>query len=63
MLHKAPASFGLVTFLLHEGLDRTKIKRHLLSFALSAPITTIFTYMVLMNTSAERLHEYNATGL
>lgn len=22
MLHKAPAAFGLVTFLLHEGVDR-----------------------------------------
>lgn len=22
MLHKAPAAFGLVTFLLHEGIDR-----------------------------------------
>lgn len=22
MLHKAPAAFGLVTFLLHEGIER-----------------------------------------
>ena len=26
MLHKAPASFGLVTYLMHEGLERTKIR-------------------------------------
>ena len=26
MLHKAPASFGLVTFLLHEGLERSRIR-------------------------------------
>jgi hypothetical protein len=62
MLHKAPASFGLVTFLLHEGLDRQKIKKHLLIFALSAPLATLLTYSILMNTSAKRLHEYNATG-
>lgn len=62
MLHKAPASFGLVTFLLHEGLDKQKIKKHLLSFALSAPIGTILTYWILMNTSTERLNEFNATG-
>ena len=26
MLHKAPASFGLVTYLMHEGLERTRIR-------------------------------------
>ena len=34
MLHKAPASFGLVSFLLHEGLDRVRARRHLFIFAL-----------------------------
>ena len=27
MLHKAPASFGLVTYLLHEGLERSRIRQ------------------------------------
>ena len=26
MLHKAPASFGLVTYLMHEGLERSRIR-------------------------------------
>ncbi len=29
MLHKAPAAFGLVTFLMHEGLERVRIRKHL----------------------------------
>lgn len=47
MLHKAPASFGLVTYLLHEGLDKPRIKRHLLVFSLAAPILAIVTYLLL----------------
>ena len=47
MLHKAPASFGLVTYLLHEGLDKARIKRHLLVFSLAAPLLAIFTYLLL----------------
>ena len=62
MLHKAPASFGLVTFLLHEGLEQQKIKKHLIFFALSAPLATLVTYVLLLQTSAEHLHEFNATG-
>lgn len=44
MLHKAPAAFALVSFLLHEGLDRTTIKRHLLLFSAAAPILAMTTY-------------------
>ena len=47
MLHKAPASFGLVSFLLHEGLDRVRARRHLFIFALAAPIMAIVTYFIL----------------
>merc|ERR1719369_1455926 len=47
MLHKAPASFGLVTYLLHEGLERSRIKKHLLVFALAAPLFAILTYLLL----------------
>ncbi|KAG7229193.1 hypothetical protein INR49_013136 [Caranx melampygus] len=31
MLHKAPAAFGLVSFLMHAGLERNRIRKHLLS--------------------------------
>ncbi|KAG5857877.1 hypothetical protein ANANG_G00024050 [Anguilla anguilla] len=37
MLHKAPAAFGLVSFLMHAGLERNRIRKHLLVFALAAP--------------------------
>ncbi|QQP48817.1 Zinc transporter ZIP9 [Caligus rogercresseyi] len=40
MLHKAPAAFGLVTYLLQQGLDRNKARKHLIIFALSAPPPT-----------------------
>lgn len=49
MLHKAPASFGLVSFLIHEGLEKSKIRRHLIIFALSAPVMAIFTYIFLIS--------------
>ena len=32
MLHKAPAAFGLTTFLLHEGLEKHRVRRHLMTF-------------------------------
>lgn len=48
MLHKAPAAFGLVSFLLVEGLERVRVKRHLLVFSLSAPVTAMLTFYVLV---------------
>ena len=47
MLHKAPAAFGLVTFLLHEGVERTKIRKHLLTFSFAAPTLALTTYILL----------------
>ncbi|OQV18263.1 putative Zinc transporter ZIP9 [Hypsibius exemplaris] len=47
MLHKAPTAFGLVTFLLHEGMDRVRIRKHLLIFSLSAPIGSLVTYFLI----------------
>lgn len=41
---QAPAAFGLVSFLLHEGVDRKKIGRHLLVFSLAAPCLALVTY-------------------
>ncbi|KFM76941.1 Zinc transporter ZIP9-A, partial [Stegodyphus mimosarum] len=63
MLHKAPAAFGLVTFLMHEGLDRVKIRKHLLVFALAAPVLAILTYFGISQSTKERLSSLNATGI
>lgn len=63
MLHKAPAAFGLVSFLMHEGFDRNRIRRHLLIFALSAPVLAIITYFGLSQRSKEVLSDINATGI
>ena len=54
MLHKAPAAFGLVTFLLHEGLERNRIRRHLLTFAFAAPIGAFITYILITQVSFSR---------
>ncbi|KAJ9578248.1 hypothetical protein L9F63_005518 [Diploptera punctata] len=63
MLHKAPAAFGLVTFLLHEGLDRNRIRRHLLIFSLSAPLLALLTYFGIGQEGKETLSSVNATGI
>ena len=47
MLHKAPAAFGLVTFLLPEGLERQRIRKHLMIFALAAPVLAVVTFILL----------------
>merc|ERR1719312_602943 len=49
MLHKAPASFGLVTYLLHEGLERGRVRKHLLVFSLAAPSAAIATFLLLLS--------------
>ena len=51
MLHKAPAAFGLVSFLIHEGLERARIRRHLMTFAIAAPAMAIFTFIFLKSVS------------
>ncbi|KAJ8917280.1 hypothetical protein NQ315_002297 [Exocentrus adspersus] len=63
MLHKAPAAFGLVTFLLHEGIDRQRIRKHLLIFSLSAPVMTCVTYFGIAKEQKETLSSLNATGI
>lgn len=63
MLHKAPASFGLVTYLLHEGLERGRIRRHLLIFALAAPALAIVTFLLLTVHGRENLDTFSATGI
>ncbi|KAF4517079.1 hypothetical protein B566_EDAN006396 [Ephemera danica] len=63
MLHKAPAAFGLVTFLLHEGLERNRIRRHLIVFSISAPLLALLTYFGLGQDSKDTLSSVNATGV
>jgi solute carrier family 39 (zinc transporter), member 9 len=63
MLHKAPASFGLVSFLLHEGMERQKIRKHLGIFCLSAPLLTLITYFGIGQEQKETLNNFNATGI
>ncbi|KAI8641489.1 Zinc/iron permease [Parasitella parasitica] len=47
MLHKAPASFALTSVLLASGLSHATIRKHLLLFALAAPLGALFTYFTL----------------
>ncbi|KAG5865798.1 hypothetical protein JTB14_008024 [Gonioctena quinquepunctata] len=63
MLHKAPAAFGLVTFLLHEGIARQRIRKHLLIFSLAAPVLTCLTYFGIGQKQKETLSSLNATGI
>ncbi|KAK2892148.1 zinc transporter ZIP9 isoform X2 [Channa argus] len=63
MLHKAPAAFGLVSFLMHAGLERNRIRKHLLVFALAAPILSMLTFLGLSQSSKEALSNVNATGV
>ncbi|KZC10734.1 PREDICTED: zinc transporter ZIP9-A [Dufourea novaeangliae] len=63
MLHKAPAAFGLVSFLLHEGVDRKRISRHLLVFSFAAPCLALLTYFGIGKEGKETLSNVNATGL
>ncbi|CAL8283832.1 unnamed protein product [Lota lota] len=63
MLHKAPAAFGLVSFLMHAGLERNRIRKHLLVFALAAPVLAMLTFLGLSQSSKEALSNVNATGV
>ncbi|CAI8017187.1 Zinc transporter ZIP9-A [Geodia barretti] len=48
MLHKAPAAFGFTSFLIHEGYDKATAKKHLLVFALAAPLAAFLSYFGLV---------------
>ncbi|XP_011405688.1 PREDICTED: zinc transporter ZIP9-B-like [Amphimedon queenslandica] len=48
MLHKAPAAFGFVTFLIHDGYDRKTARFHLLIFSLAAPLASFVSYFGLI---------------
>jgi solute carrier family 39 (zinc transporter), member 9 len=63
MLHKAPAAFGLVSFLLHDGIDRQRIRKHLGIFSMSAPLLTLVTYFGIGQEQKETLNDFNATAV
>lgn len=48
VLHKLPATFGLVTFLLASKWPRPKVRRALIIFAASAPLMALATYWLLV---------------
>ncbi|CAD5119953.1 DgyrCDS8534 [Dimorphilus gyrociliatus] len=60
---QAPAAFGLTSFLLHEGFDRSRIKKHLAIFSAAAPIAAVLTFFGLAQGSKEALSDINATGI
>ncbi|XP_029448972.1 zinc transporter ZIP9-like isoform X2 [Rhinatrema bivittatum] len=62
ILHKAPAAFGLVSFLLHAGLEKKVIHRHLLAFSAAAPLLAVTTYLILSTTGGTSQHKLSATG-
>ncbi|KAJ6090478.1 hypothetical protein N7486_009293 [Penicillium sp. IBT 16267x] len=57
MVHKAPASFGLTSILLKQGLSSRTARAHLLIFSLAAPVgalaTFLFVHMVGSSNSDE----------
>jgi zinc transporter 9 len=48
MLHKAPAAFGFVSFLIHEGYDKRRARWHLLLFSSAAPVFAFISYFGLV---------------
>lgn len=62
MLHKAPAAFGLVSFLMSDGVDRKRIRRHLLIFSLAAPVMAMVTF-VLLKSRIRDTYSVDTTGL
>ncbi|CEJ53789.1 Putative Zinc-regulated zinc transporter protein [Penicillium brasilianum] len=45
MVHKAPASFGLTSILLKQGLSSRTARAHLLVFSLAAPVGALATFL------------------
>ena len=47
VLHKCPAAFGLVSFLMYQGRGAMEIRAHLLVFSLCAPVAGLVTFVLL----------------
>ncbi|XP_031158042.1 zinc transporter ZIP9 isoform X2 [Sander lucioperca] len=63
ILHKAPAAFGLVSFLMHAGLEKKYIQGHLLAFSAAAPVLAIPTYFILHASGSSSQNQLSATGV
>nr|XP_040034303.1 zinc transporter ZIP9 [Gasterosteus aculeatus aculeatus] len=63
ILHKAPAAFGLVSFLMHAGLEKKYIQGHLLAFSAAAPILAVTTYFILRASGSSSQSQLRATGV
>uniref|UniRef100_A0A183HQ26 Zinc transporter ZIP9 n=1 Tax=Onchocerca flexuosa TaxID=387005 RepID=A0A183HQ26_9BILA len=59
---KAPAAFGLVSFLLVEGVERFRIRRHLTVFSIAAPLAAIITYYLIVIIENDQFSADSATG-
>ena len=44
---QAPAAFGFVSFLVHEGLPQNRVKIYLLVFSLASPVGALLTYVAV----------------
>uniref|UniRef100_A0A8R1I418 Zinc transporter ZIP9 n=2 Tax=Caenorhabditis japonica TaxID=281687 RepID=A0A8R1I418_CAEJA len=62
MLHKAPAAFGLVSFLLMESIDRRAIRKHLIVFSAAAPMAALVTFVIIMHLG-ESMRSESSTGV
>ncbi len=49
LLHKAPAAFGLTTYLLNSRWSRAKVVQGATAFALASPVGAVLTYLVFSN--------------
>ncbi|VDM21749.1 unnamed protein product [Wuchereria bancrofti] len=59
---KAPAAFGLVSFLLVEGIERFRIRRHLIIFSVAAPVAAMVTYYLIVVVENDKSSTDSATG-
>ncbi|XP_026166049.1 zinc transporter ZIP9 [Mastacembelus armatus] len=63
ILHKAPAAFGLVSFLMHTGLEKKHIQGHLLAFSAASPLVAISTYFIIHASGRSPQNQLSATGV
>ncbi|KAL4867687.1 hypothetical protein BDV12DRAFT_170903 [Aspergillus spectabilis] len=66
MVHKAPASFGLTSILLKQGLSSRAARAHLLVFSLAAPAGALVTFLfvhLLGSGSTDETSAHWRTGL
>jgi zinc transporter 9 len=66
MVHKAPASFGLTSVLLKQGLSSRTARAHLLVFSLAAPLGAMATFLFVQmmgSSTADEAGTHWRTGM